>query len=234
MPAEAANIEEQQTPVASTTNKVLKVPGVQLEIPLGKDVVVRIPSANQTYKGKIVGYEPYEYLIAQVRLPSKVRQDLALGGQLILKYVHQGSVYGFRAIVTNAIASPASLIFFEYPSIIEKIALRRSSRAMCSIDGLLQTIEDEYECMVVNVSESGCKISARAGTRDDLARTKVGETMVISMTLGHYGMLKLPIAIRNLTLEKGILSLGAQFLDINKSEMEVINRYLEKIAKFTR
>lgn len=213
---------------------MVKLPGVQLEIPMGKEVVVRIPGLEQTYKGKVVGYDPYDYLIAHVRLPSKIRHDLAYGGQLIIKYVHQGAVFGFRASVMNAISSPVPLIFFEYPDIIEKIALRRSSRANCSIDGVLHGMNEEYECMVINVSESGCKISARAGTRDELAQTKVGETMIISMTLGHYGQLKLPIAIRNLSLEKGILSLGAQFLDINKDEMAVINKYLEKIAKFTR
>ncbi len=234
MPAEAANIEEKKPSMVPEDTKVVKVPGVQLEMPLGKEVVIRIPNVDQSYKGKIVGYDPYDYLIAHVRLPSKVRQELTFGGELILKYVHKGSVYGFKAAVMNAISSPVSLIFFEYPAVIEKIALRRTSRSNCNIDGLLQTLENEYECMVINVSETGCKISARAGTRDDLARTKVGETMVVSMTLGHFGTLKLPIAIRNLSLEKGILSMGAQFLDINKNEVEIINKYLEKIAKFSR
>lgn len=234
MPSEAANADIKKTPIIPENNKVVKVPGVQLEIPQGKDVVVRIPNIDQVYKGKIVGYDPYDYLIANVRLPSKIRQELTFGGQLILKYVHKGSVYGFRSAVMNAISSPTSLLFFEYPTVIEKIALRRTSRSNCSIDGLLQTVESEYDCMVVNVSETGCKISARAGTRDDLARTRVGEAMVISMNLGHLGNLKLPIAIRNLTLEKGILSMGAQFLDINKNEVDIVNKYLDKIAHFSR
>ncbi len=234
MPAEAVNIESQKPPIAPENNKVVKIPGVQLEMPLGKEVVVRIPNVDQTYKGKIVGYDPYDYIIAHLRLSSKVRQELTFSGQLIVKYVHKGAIYGFKAAVMNAISSPTSLVFFDYPSVIEKITLRRTSRSNCNIDGLLQTLDNEYDCMIVNVSETGCKMSARAGTRDDLARTKVGETMVVSMTLGHYGTLKLPVAIRNLSLEKGILSMGAQFLDINKNEMKIINQYLEKIAKLTR
>lgn len=231
MPVEAVSQATTKSKASNGEGKIITLPGVQLEIPLGKEVIIRIPDVEQTYKGKIVGYDPYDYLIAQVRLPAKVRQDLTFGGQLIVKYVHQGAVYGFRAVAQNAINTPAPLVFFEYPSFIEKIALRRTSRSNCNIDGLLQTMDKEYDCMVINVSETGCKLSVQAGTRDPLADTQVGDTMVISMTLGHQGSLKLPIAVRNLSLEKGILSMGAMFLDINKNEVAILNQYLAKITK---
>lgn len=234
VPAEAASTETEKPTVAPKDTKVIKVPGVQLEIPLGKDVIIRIPGVEQSYRGTIVGYDPYDFIIARVRLPSKVREGLSFGGQLIVKYVNQGAVYGFKAAVHNSITSPASLVFFSYPAVIEKIALRRTSRADCNIDGLLQTLDSEHECLVVNVSETGCKISARAGTRDPITATKVDETMMVSMTLGHFGTLKLPIAIRNLSLEKGILSIGGMFLDIKKDEVKIINQYLEKMARFSR
>ena len=234
MPPEAAPTETPRPTIVPEGSKVIKVPGVQLEIPLGKDVVIRVPGLEQSYRGKIVGYDPYDYIIASVRLPSTVRNDLTFGGQLVLKFVHRGTVYGFKAGVHNAITSPASLIFFDYPDVIEKIALRRTSRLKCNIDGQLQTLDNQFECMIVNVSETGCKISARAGSRDTLKTTKVGDTLVVSMTLGHFGTLKLPIAVRNLSREKGIMSMGAMFLDISKEEVGIIQKYLDKIARFTR
>ena len=233
MPAEATNTETNPPTIAPEGTKVIKVPGVQLDIPLGKEVVIRIPGLEASYRGRVVGYDPYDYIIAAVRLPAKVRKDLAFGGELILKYVHRGAVYGFRAMVHNAIASPASLIFFDYPDVIEKIGLRRTSRLDCNIDGKLQTLDKKCECLVVNVSETGCKLSARAGTRDPLRNTRTDETMVVSMTLGNFGKLKLPIGVRNVSLGKGIITIGAMFLDINKDETEMINKYLEKIERFT-
>lgn len=234
MPPDTANAEKKQTREAQKRAKVSKVPGVQMDIPLGKELVIRIPRTEQSYRGKMVGVDPYDYGIASVRLPAVLRKKLKFGGQVIIKYVHQGNVFGFRTNVLNVVSTPAALLFFEFPDIIEKIALRNSSRMMCNIDGIIETIEDKFECMVVNVSESGCRISARAGSRDPLTKTKVGETMVVSMTLGHFGTVKTPIAIRNVSIEKGIINMGAMFLDINKEEVTIIQKYLDKIERFTR
>jgi len=234
MPAEAKSLKTNPPTVAPEGAKVTKIPGIQMEISLGKEVVIRIPGVEQSYRGKIVGLDPYDYIIASVRLPSSVRKELSFGGELIVKYIQKGTIYGFRATVHNAIASPASLIFFDYPDVIEKIDLRRASRHKSSIDGMLHTIEGDFECMVVNVSETGCKISARAGARDILKKTKVDDTMVISMTLGSDGQLKLPVAVRNLSVEKGIIYMGAMYLDIRKDEEELITKYLDRIQRLTR
>lgn len=232
MPPEAV----QQTPSARTIPeeaKVTRIPGVQLDVALGKEVIIRIPGLDQSYRGKIVGLDPYDYIIAKVRLPSSVRKQLQFGGELVLKYVHKGTIYGFKAAVHNAISSPAPLVFFEYPDVIERLALRRTSRQQCNIDSMLHTTDDEVECMVTNVSETGCKISARAGTRDMLQQTKVDDALIVAMHLGNFGELKVAVAVKNVTQEKGIISMGCMFLDITKSEMETIRNYLDKIARLT-
>lgn len=234
MTAQTQTTKTNQPTVAPGGSKVTIIPGVQLDIALGKAVVIRIPDVEQSYRGKIVGYDPYDYIIASVRLPSSVRKVLTFGGQLILKYIHKGTVYGFRAGVHNIITSPTPIIFFDYPDIIEKIDLRRAARHGCNIEGRLHTLEGDYDCMVVNVSETGCKISARAGSRDMLNSTKVDDTMVLSMTLGTLGTIKLPIAVRNLSLEKGIIYMGSMYLDINKDEETLITNYLEKVQRLTR
>lgn len=213
--------------------KVARIPGVKFDVDPGKEVIIRIPGKDQSYRGKIVGFNPYDFIIAKVRLPSNVRQDLKLGGELIVKYVHEGTVFGFRAPVHNAISSPAQLVFFEYPDVIEKLALRRTLRLECNIDSLLHTTEDEVECMVVNVSETGCKISARANARGMLHQTKVDDALIVAMHLGTYGELKVAVVVKNVAKEKGLISMGCMFLDISKEEMATIQKYLDKISRHT-
>jgi len=227
------DISERHT-LAPTDAKVVVIPGVKMSVSLGKEVVVRIPGTEQSYRGKIVGYDPYEYVIANVRLPSRIRQELALGGQIILKYIHKGTVYGFKATVHNAITSPKSLIFFDYPSVIEKIELRRKERTKCSIDGALHSSDGAHDCLIVNVSETGCKISARTGSRDTISTTKVDDTLFVVMNLGADGTLKLPIVVRNVRREQGILIIGAMFLDIMKDEEKRIGKYLSRVQRHTR
>lgn len=223
-----------KAPTIPEEAKVTRIPGVQLDVTPGKEVIIRIPGHKQSYRGKIVGFDPYDYVIAKVRLPSSLRQSLKLGGEIIVKYVHKGTVYGFKSPVHNAISKPAALVFFEYPDIIEKLALRRTSRLECNIDGTLHTTDDEVECMVINVSETGCKISARAGSRDMLKNTKVDDALIVAMNLGNNGELKIAVAVKNITLVKGIMSLGCMFLDITKEEMATIRNYIEKISRLTR
>lgn len=219
---------------AKASTKVTKASGVHLDIPVGDELVLRIPGLNQTYRGKIVGADPYDYIIARVRMPSDVRRQLARGGQVVVKFAHQGTVFGFRGNVVNAISSPASLLFIEYPDTIEKVSLRQNSRLDCNIDGLLESADDKHECIVVNVSESGCRISARAGSRDALTKTDVGDSMVITMTLGRLGTITTPIAVRNISSEKGIITIGAMFLDISDDEVAIIQQYLDKLERLTR
>lgn len=233
MPPETKPANDQRSAPANDA-KVTRTPGVQLNVIPGKEVVVRASDSKQLYRGKIVGYEPYDFIIAKVRLPQTIRQGLRLGGTLTLKYMHDGTVYGFNAPVQNIISSPASLVFFEYPDVIERLDLRRTSRMACNIDAVLHAENDEEECMVINVSETGCMISARAGSRDLLQRTKVDDALIVAMNLGNEGVLKVAVAVKNITLEKGIINLGCMFLDITKEEMTTIQSYLERISRLTR
>lgn len=225
--------KETNNTIAPPATKVLKMPGVQLRVALGKDVVIRVPGAEQPYQGRIVGFDPYEYLIASVRLPGSIRQQLSLGGELIVKYIHQGTVYGFKTTTYKTVTSPTSLVIFAYPSVIEKVELRRDARTRCNLDGKIQAENGEYECMVVNISATGCKASVRARARDPLARLEVGDTLVVCVNLDAKGPLKLPIVVRNIQREHGLCTLGTMFLDLNESEEERIGIYLERMRRLT-
>lgn len=229
---DSADMETNNT-IAPPATKVLKMPGVQLRVALGKDVVIRVPGAEQPYRGRIVGFDPYEYLIAAVRLPGRVRQQLSLGGELIVKYIHQGTVYGFKTTAYNTVTSPTSLVLFAYPSMIEKVELRRDARTKCNLAGKIQIENGGYECMVVNISATGCKASVRARARDPLARLEVGDTLMIIVNLGTEGTLKLPIVVRNIQREHGLYTLGTMFLDLNEIEEERIGIYLKRMRRLT-
>lgn len=225
---------DKHSAIAPADAKVSKIPGVKASVAVGREVVIRVPGVAQSYHGRVVGYDPYEYIILSVRLPSAVRNDLADGGQLILKYIHKGTVYGFRTYAMDAIRTPAPLVFVEYPGSIEKIELRREARCEVNVDGELHTAAGPHECLVVNLSTTGCKISARARARDALSATRVDDTMVVSFTLGPEGALKVPLAVRNVKREHGIITLGAMFLDLNDKEEETIAGHLEKVRRLTR
>lgn len=213
--------------------RVGRVAGVHLDMAPGKDVAVHVDGLDQGYRGRIVGYEPYEYIIARVRLPSSVRRGLPGGGRVVIKYVHKGTVFGFRAGVLATLNSPAPLVVVEYPDAIERIELRRKARHRCQIDGLLHTPDNDRDCLVLNVSEAGCRVSARSDARDPLRRARVDDVLAVSMHLGASGTVRLPISVRSLGFEEGIVTIGSMFLDIRKEEVELVQKHLEKISRLT-
>lgn len=219
---------------SSGNGQITKMPGVNLEVALGADLVVKFPGRPQGYRGKIIGFDPYDYLAANVRLPSAVRKALTYKGTVVIKYVHEGTVYGFESVVLNHITRPAPLLFFEYPDTIEKLDLRKSSRTNCNIDGTLHSTDGDYDCLVVNASETGCRLSVAVKSRDPLTMTQVDDDMVVSFALGSLGSLKLPICVKNIETSGGVMLLGCMFVDIQEDEQQRITAYVERIAKLTR
>jgi len=216
-------------------NKITKLAGVNLGLALGSELVVIFPDTNTGYRGKIVGFEPYEYIVATLRLPKSVRSSLSYKGELIIKSLHEGTVYGFRSHMLNHITRPAHLLFFTYPDSLERLDLRKSSRTSCNIDGSIFTMEGkEYDCLVLNVSETGCKVAVSVNARDPLHTLETGEDLLVSMQLGNVGAVKLPVGIKNITKEKGNIHFGCMFLDINEEEKEQIAQYVDKIERLSR
>lgn len=227
--------ETTDTGMPESESKIAKIAGVNLEVALGSDLVVMLPGAQTGYRGTIVGFDAYEYIIASLRLPKSVRDSLTYKGELVIKYLHEGTVYGFRSTILNHITRPAPLLFFTYPDSLEKLDLRKASRTSCNIDGTIFTMEGKgYECLVLNVSETGCKVSVAVNARDPLNTMEKGQDMVVTMQLGSSGAVKLPVGVKNITKEKGNIHFGCMFLDINEKEQEQISSYVEKIERLRK
>lgn len=207
--------------------------GVNLEVALGADLVVTFPGMQRGYRGRVVGFDPYEFLVANVRLPSSVRGGMGYKDTIVVKYLHEGTVYGFETLVLNHITRPAPLLFFEYPESIEKLDLRNASRTNCNIDSTLHTADSDYDCLVVNASDTGCRLSVAVGSRDALNMVEVGDDMVVSMRLGNLGNIKIPVTIKNIVAKQGVLLLGCMFIDISEEEQQLISTYVERIARLS-
>ena len=58
--------------------------------------------------------------------------------------------------------------------------------------------------------------------------------MLVTFSLGTEGVFKLPLAVRNVKKEKGIITLGTMFLDLSQDEEKAIEVHLEKMMRLTR
>ncbi len=59
------------------------------------------------------------------------------------------------------------------------------------------------------------------------------DVLAVSMHLGTSGTVRLPISVRSLSFEEGIVTIGSMFLDIRKEEVELVQKHLDKISRLT-
>lgn len=219
--------------IAPSDSKVTRIPAERMNVSPGQSIVIRFPGAEHAYRGSIIGFDPFDYIIVQAPIPSALRSNLR-DEHIVLKYIRKGTIYGFTSSVRKSITDPAPLVFIDYPDFIEKIELRRDDRLDVSMDGILMTENGHHECRIENISLTGCKLSVAGRSRKEVAGIAIDDTLMVALNMGAEGVIKLPAAVRTLSPEKGAISMGAMFLDLNEYNAEILERYLERVRRLTR
>ncbi len=91
---------------ADNGKQVERLPGAHLQLELGSALALRINGVEQRYEGKVVGLEPYSYIIVQTRLPQEVQSRLAMNPGVVVQLHTGGALFGFRTDVVNRVTTP--------------------------------------------------------------------------------------------------------------------------------
>src|SRR3972149_1160646 len=93
-----------------------------LPISLGSELLIEVPDKNLRVRNSFVGMEKGQFILAKIAsndLIGTFRSESIRAGELQISYLHDNTVYGFRAGVLNIVSSPARLFFLAYPRKIE-------------------------------------------------------------------------------------------------------------------
>lgn len=211
--------------------KVSRIAGANLTLELDSRVRATLGCSGRKAEGRVVGMDPYSYIILRMRMAGDEPARLILDDRITLQYVHDGSVYGFRSSVINTVRSPAHLLFVEYPDSIEKLDLRSEERVRCSMQATVFGAYGEHKCMVQDLTTGGCRLSIRTRADYAIRRVSVDEELSILLDLGEFGRVKTPISIRNVRCERGILYLGSMFADLTDQERDRISLFLDELSQ---
>lgn len=216
------------------SQRVERLPGTHLDLELGSTLAIKLPPGEQKYDGRLVGMEPFSYLIVQARLPQDAVARLSSNPNLVAQHLASGAVYGFRSVVVNRVTTPAPLLFLAFPDSVERLVLRRNERVSVSIQGTLHGHYGDHEVMLTDLAPSGCQISAATDMRSRLREAKVGEDLVLSCDLGRGQTLMTPVRLRRKREAKGLLNLGCQFVEPSEETDAMIKGYVQNVLRFTR
>ncbi len=129
---------------------------------VGTTLNIQIEGSQRRLTSEVIGVEEGKYLI--IRMPplqsmGDVTRVLYNGKTIIIRYLHKGTIYGFKSRIKHFITTPVKLIFIKYPKKIENQNLRAHKRLDCYLPANAKIADNTVEGTVTNLSKEGCQVT---------------------------------------------------------------------------
>lgn len=208
-----------------------KSAGVSIEI--GTEVYLDISGVGFSVSSIFVGLLENEFMI--ITLPKRfksVQHKLYPGNKMIVKYLHDGSLYAFQTSIIKMIADPIRALAIEYPSIVQKQELRIVKRNHVVIPGRIELKKNQLPVVIFDISKKGCCFKY-LDTRKNNFLFKEGDLLRIFCKFpGVENELGAMACIRNIRREKRQISVGTEFADMTKTFVSPLMEFLCYIEEF--
>lgn len=213
--------------------KVQRSTQFELHVGLGAPMLLQATGTDSNIKSELVGLARNEFLIIRMPLIPGARNIFVDGKQLIVRYLSEGTIFGFRAYILKSVFKPAPLVFIDYPTEVEKIDLRRYKRAECALPCKVHSKGGIIAGILLDLSEGGCKVSIK----NEEAETELWESddmLVLECHLAGDDSTLLTGIVRSITPNKSKTQLGLQFETLDPGVKGAINTYVSELEKQTR
>ncbi len=207
-------------------------PSVDLNIAIGNQLLMEVDEVNYTVNSLFIGYKKDEYFLTT--LPSKfgtIKQKLFPGNHVVIKYLHQGTVYVFPTKIMDIISKPTPLIVFIYPKFIQSVVLRAMKRAESCIPTQTTINKTNRGGIIRDITINGCCCHFRTVPGKPRQFQLDRPIKLECQFPGIEGGLELEGAIKNIQKKEGQNVLGIKFNQISSYSEKIIIEYLYSIGE---
>lgn len=213
---------------------------IPFHLAAGSEVLLEIEALKLRIKCVLVGFETGQYII--IRLSSKdlignFRSEQVKSGSLLVRYLYQGAVYGFKAEVLNVVSTPAKIFFLSYPAKIEEYVTRDRDRFDCVLPAGTMIDNEIIDMVIIDISNEGCQcvIKTAAGKNALYNHMQVNKMLDIRVQFpGKEGTYRLPGRIRNLSKAQDRITLGVKFEGLAETASERIKEFISLVTSARR
>lgn len=201
-------------------------PGKNMDLQINNPVPLRL-------KLSLVGYELGKYILLKyprVTNTSEYKDVLVEGNIIIVRYLMEGSkgeCFAFRSAIKHVATYPEKFLFLEYPSKIENRQLRTQQRTSIHIPAVIMIEEDEnnkemkISGSISDISLKGCGFLFKSKS----SSTNVNKRRVYVCLQSPAGVdMKLSAQVCNSRNEKGVVSVGIQFVEADERLPELLEQ----------
>ena len=208
-----------------------KPEGIYIDI--GTKIYMEIEGVNFSVTSIFIGLLKDEFMI--VTLPKRyksVKNKLFPSNKMIVKYLHDGSVYAFQTSVIEMITNPIRALAIEYPKVVQQRELRVVKRNNVIIPGRIEAKKVEFSIVVFDISKNGCRFKYH-DDKSTMVPLREGDLLRIYCRFpGVADEVGAMASVRNARREQDKLSVGIQFQDISKTFLTPLMHFLYSIEDF--
>ncbi len=223
-------------PVKTTSKKQFR-----LSIDVSSTLVIEIKSINVKIKCPLLGIKHNGYIIAD--LPDIIDRDtvdkcnMHLQAEVICKYVHEGSVYGFRTSLLRVISDPIKLMVIKYPVDAEECNLRRHIRAAIVLPAKIKFKIGIFSGSILDISEIGCQMAVLNTSIEQkdikaLANTDKREALLSLKLPGEEQDILMPSIYRNIRHDTVKTYIGMEFVNLDQKAELRIKMFVSEMRKY--
>ena len=209
-----------------------------LPISLGSELLIEVPDKNLRVRNSFVGMEKGQFILAKIAsndLIGTFRSESIRAGELQISYLHDNTVYGFRAGVLNIVSSPARLFFLAYPRKIEELNSRGGFRYECVLPATSMLGNELVSIVIVDISREGCQCILRAPiTKDSLLYNLMQVNKKIDISVRFPGSEKISMIngrIRSFAQAADKIKIGIKFEELAAKERAEFEGFINLVSE---
>ena len=201
--------------------------GIPLEI--GSQVKLEFPHLDSTFDSVMVGMLQESCLIVTNPQPFSDLEELIGGEQrVIIKYIHQGREWMFKAQLLKVVDSPSRLLFFEYPGVIHYHELGKSKRSSIFIPSTFHLNEEpELYGTLIDLSMTGALCRIKHKNDIPMPQVDINSSILLRCLLpGIREEQQINGKVRNMQIDPAETRIGIEFVNLQPNLADTIGQYL--------
>lgn len=205
--------------------------GPRIEGEFGTELQLEIDGVASRLRTQLIGIDADRILIVKTPTMSQIggiNVKLFAGNRVIVRYVFEGSVFGFETAIVEAITSPMRLLFLAYPKVVTARNIRSNPRVNTSLPAKLKAGEAGADATVTDISISGCQLEIRREGLPPAVKLAVDADVEITLQLpGVAGDLQIRGKLRSLRTGERKLEAGISFSELEEQVQLAIDAYVK-------
>lgn len=208
-----------------------------LSLEVGSQLQVEIEGIPSRHQTTFLGMELFEYLIIKIPVfPHKIRlgdikHKLFPGNQITVRYLYEGSVFGFQTKLIKALFMPKRLLFLEYPEAIAQHDLRSEERIPSFLPTTTKIKDKEAQGIIVDINQNGCRYLIKAVKDMKFPPVQMDDQITLRCQFpGEQDEQVVSGIVKNIKRDSQEMALGIQFRKMTDNLYDIISLYISTIG----